>query len=289
MYKEEISLRQNAPCLTWADTWKEKKQKHLESIDIGHEGDFWFQPDNVRRYLKNVRGQYGEFVNEQLQAMIIPPHARVLDIGAGPGPLAVPLAKQGCRVTIVEQAPLMCAACEEYRLAEGADPITIINKRWEDVSSEELGGPFDVVIASFSLTMIDIAHAIRTIQNAVSGRVYLFWFLTLPTWAEVTGDLWLPLQNKKYYPTPLADCLWNVLYEMGIYAHIEVMDPASPHRYESVEEAADQYFERLECTQEWQKELVLTYFREWLIPSGNGGYLFGEGTRNAKIWWDSIP
>jgi SAM-dependent methyltransferase len=274
------------PSSTWAEIWKEKKQKHLDSIDIGHEGDFWLQPDNVRRYLKNARGQYGEVVNEQLRTMIILPKAKVLDIGSGPGTLAVPLAKQGCQVTIVEQAPLMCDACEEYRLAEGADPITIINKRWEEVSPEELRGPFDLVISSFSLTMTDLVHAITKIQKVTSGRVYIFWFLTPPAWAEVMNDLWLPLHNKPYCPTPFADCLWNVLYEMGIYAHVEVMAPAPPHLYESAEHAAGQFFKRLECTHVWQKDLVLTYFRERLIPSDQGGYLFGGGSRNAKVWWE---
>lgn len=287
MDNEWTHADQNPSGLTWADTWREKKQKHLLSIDIGHEGDFWLQPDNVSRYLRNARGQYGEVIEEQIRGMVIPPNARVLDIGSGPGTLAVPLAKQGCLVTIVEQAPLMCSACEEYRLAEGADPITIVNTRWEDVSQDKLGGPFDVVIASFSLTMKDIANAMKTIQEAVSGRVYIFWFLTPPSWAEVMHDLWIPLHNKPYFHTPLADCLWNVLYEMGIYANVEVMDPAPPHRYESAEEAADQYYGRLECTQEWQKEVVLSYFRDRLIPSGDGGFHFGGGNRNAKIWWDT--
>ncbi|HWQ66560.1 MAG TPA: class I SAM-dependent methyltransferase [Methanospirillum sp.] len=287
MHTDEIHPIKKSPGLTWADTWREQKQKHLSSIDIGHEGDFWLQPDNVRRYLKNVHGEYREVIKEQLRTMIVPLNARVLDIGSGPGTLAVPLAKQGCSVTIVEQAPLMCAACEEYRLSEGAAPITIINKRWEEVTPEELGGPFDLVIASFSLTMADITSAIRTIQEVASGSVYLFWFLTPPAWADVLHDLWLPLHNKPYYPTPLADCLWNALYEMEIFAHIEVMTPAPPHRYESAQEAASKFFGRLECTHEWQKDLVLAYFRECLIPSDTGGYQFGGGERNAAIWWEN--
>ncbi|PKL60206.1 MAG: methyltransferase type 12 [Methanomicrobiales archaeon HGW-Methanomicrobiales-4] len=289
MHIHEIHPPRNTTCSSWADMWKEKKTAHLLSIDIDHEGDFWLQPDNVERYLRNARGQYGQVVRQQLRAMIIPPNARVLDIGSGPGTLAVPLAKQGCSVTIVEQAPLMCAACEGYRLSEGADPITIINTRWEDIITDELKGPFDLVIASFSLTMEDLPGAIKTIQKVASGRVYLFWFLTPPAWAEVMGDLWQSLHNRPYCPTPLADCLWNVLYEMGIYANIEVMNPAPPHRYESAEEAAGQFFGRLECREEWQKERVLTYFRERLIPSEQGGYLFGGGSRNAKVWWDSVP
>lgn len=274
------------PGTTWAETWIKRKRDHLRSLDIGHEGDFWMQPDNVRRYLKNVRGPYGQVVIEQLRTMSIPPNAKVLDIGSGPGTLAVPLAMKGCTTTVVEQAPLMCEACEEYRCAEGAEPITIINKRWEDVNPSELSGPFDLVISSYALTMIDLAESIRKIKTVTSGRVYIFWFLTPPSWAEVMRDLWFPLHGKLYESTPLADCLWNVLYEMGIYANLEVMDPAPHHRYDSAEQAAEQFYGRLVCTEEWQREQVLNYFKQRLIHSGEGNYLFGGGSRNAIVWWD---
>ncbi len=286
MINEITSDGKSSP-ITYASIWKKTKEEHLRSIDIGHEGDFWMQPENVKRYLKNVEGQYGQVVTQQLQRIVIPPDAKVLDIGSGPGTLAVPLAMKGCITTIVEQAPLMCEACEEYRKGNGAPPITIINKRWEDVIPEELPGPFDLVISSYALTMIDIAEAIRKIQAVASGRVYLFWFLTPPSWAQVIQDLWYPLHGKTYIPTPLADCLWNVLYEMGIYANLEVTDPAPPHRYESVTQAAEQFYGRLVCTEQWQKDIVISYFNDHLISNSPGDFLFEKESRNAIIWWDN--
>jgi SAM-dependent methyltransferase len=271
----------------WAERWRELKEKHLESVNIVHEGDYWMDEENVRRYLENTRGQYGEVVSWQLGSMVIHPGCRVLDIGSGPGTLAVPLAKLGCRVTVVEQSPLMCAALEEYRAAEKADPITIIHKRWEEVRSEELSGPFDVIIASFSLTMTDIAQAIRTIQQVGTGLVYLYWFLTPPSWAGMMKDLWPLLHKKEYYPTPLADCLWNVLYEMGIYANVEVMDPAPPRIFDSIENAVKSVSGRLLCTEKWQIKIVRSYFTDTLLPTDDGRYFYEEGNISAKIWWDN--
>ena len=271
----------------WAAKWTELKMKHLRSINTSHEGDFWMDPENVRKYLENTRGEYGKVVEDQLRSMKIATSARVLDIGSGPGTLAVPLAKKGCRVTIVEQSPLMCAVSEEYRREQTENPIRIITRRWEEVTREELEGPFDVIIASFSLTMSDIRGTIQTIQAVSSGRVFLFWFLTLPSWAEIMIDLWPSLHQRPYHPTPLADCLWNVLYEMGIYAHIEVMDPAPPHSYDSVEQVVKSMTGRLECTEEWQREIIRSYIREKVLPTADGTYLFGGGHRSAKIWWDN--
>ena len=42
--------------------------------------------------------------------------------------------------------------------------IRIIPKRWEDVTVQELADRFDVVIASYSLTMMDIGKALAKMQ-----------------------------------------------------------------------------------------------------------------------------
>ncbi len=282
--QEDIS---SIPVETWAERWAVLKERHLRSVNINNEGDFWLDPDNVRRYLENTRGEYSKVVAEQLRIIHAPPGATVLDIGSGPGTLAVPLAKQGCRVTVVEQAPLMCNALEEYRVQEEAPPVRIIIRRWEDITGEELQGPFDLIIASFSLTMTDIAGAIRMIQRVSSGKVFLFWFLTPPSWADMMQELWPSLHNREYYPTPLADCLWNVLYEMGIYANLEVMEPAPPATYESIEQAVRSAVKRLECTEEWQYKIVQTYFTRHASMTPDGRVLAGGGHRSATIWWDN--
>jgi len=271
---------------SWAARWAIQKKRHLESVNTPHEGEFWMDPDNVRRYLENTRGSYGRVIADQLKTMIIPSRARILDIGAGAGSLAVPLAKKGCDVTAVELSPLMCAALEKYRESEGAPPITVITRRWEDISPSDLHTPYDVTIASYSLTMVEIADAIRKIQAVTSGRVYLFWFLTPPSWAGVMRDLWPSLHHRQYYSSPLADCLWNVLYEMGIYAHIEVQSPAPPRIFETVDQAVRHMAGRLNCTEEWQIQIITNYYRERMEHCPDGRYLCEEGHRSAKIWWD---
>ena len=59
-------------------------------------------------------------IEAQLEAMQIPPGSTVLDIGTGPGTLAVPLALAGCDVTVVEPSAGMRAAMREYRVSSWA-------------------------------------------------------------------------------------------------------------------------------------------------------------------------
>ena len=133
---------------------------------------------------------------EQLGGIKIYPGAKVLDIGAGPGTLAVPLARRGCKVTVVEPSPMMVSALREYQASEQVEDIRIIEKRWEDVTIEELGGPFDIVIASYSLSMVDIGEAVRKMDTVCSGTVYLFWFLK-------------PSPSSESPPSSLAKSPWS--------------------------------------------------------------------------------
>ncbi|HWQ63314.1 MAG TPA: class I SAM-dependent methyltransferase [Methanospirillum sp.] len=275
------------PGTSWAEQWTHLKERHIRSIYTNSQNTFWLDPDNIRMYLENIQGDYSKVVDKQLRTINALTGCSVLDIGSGPGTLAVPLAKLGCNVTVIEQAPLMCQALEEYRIQQDAPPIKIISRQWEDVTSEELQGPFDLIISSFSLTMTDIVGTIRMIQRISSGRVYLFWFLTLPSWAEMMQELWPELHGREYYPTPLADCLWNVLYEMGIYANLEVMESAPPVFYESIAQAAKIIAKRFECTEEWQNKIIHEYLIKNVRIAPDGRILVGREHRSAIIWWDN--
>ena len=65
--------------------------------------------------------------------------------------------------------------------------------------------------------MYDIREALRKMDTASSGSVHLFWFVDMPFWERMYADLWEPLHGSPYHAGPKADCLFGVLYQMGIY------------------------------------------------------------------------
>ena len=161
-------------------------------------------------YVKSrTRKSWQGNVDAQLNAMHIPDGARVLDIGGGTGTHAIPLAAKGCDVTVIEPSGAMREQLQE-NLASSGTGLTILPSRWEDISGSELGDPFDAVIASYSLSMSDIGDALDKMQDCCQGTVHLFWFLSSPSWARVSQDLWPLLHNREYPGEPLADCLWQV-------------------------------------------------------------------------------
>ena len=72
-----------------------------------------------------------------------------------------------------------------------------MQKLWEDVDIvRDLAAPYDIVIASLSLTMNDIREALFKMDAAASGSVHLFWFADMPFWEKMYADLMVPLHGR---------------------------------------------------------------------------------------------
>jgi SAM-dependent methyltransferase len=275
-----------SPSRYWRDLWRQQKLALLAAPKYRTSQSYWKNKQNVLDlYLKSRKTTaWQEKVRSHLDFMKIPAGSRVLDIGGGTGTLAVPLAARGCRVTVVEPSSVMREGLAENGRGAGVSGIRVIPKRWEDVSLQELDGPFDAVIDGYALSMPDIGEALEKMQASCTGAVHLFWFLTSPTWDRISIDLWPALHGGVYPGEPLADCLWQVLYEMGIHANL-IVEAKRPTFFSSAEAAAQDYFHRLNCSTPEQEQVLLSYFGEHLHRSGDG-FSFGERSFSAHIWWN---
>jgi hypothetical protein len=116
---------------------------------IPAEVEYW---NGYARWYQRWRthNNYHKPIIEDLQRRVRPGW-RVLDIGAADGPLALPLAKMGCRVTALEPAlPLREDLAAAVRRLMIPGPI-ILGKTWEEYSGGRRGEPFDLVLACNSL------------------------------------------------------------------------------------------------------------------------------------------
>ena len=91
--------------------------------------------------------EYGQQIVDVLKD-IIKPDFEVLDIGTGPGTLAIPLAKLVKNVTALDPSKGMIKVLEESAVTEGIDNIATINKTWQEVDDAEIREKFDLVISS---------------------------------------------------------------------------------------------------------------------------------------------
>lgn len=109
---------------------------------------------------------------KRANAFNFPKSYTVLDIGAGPGILALPLSKIVKEVVAVEPSIEMAKHLNRHIEDENIKNIKVINKKWQDV--QDFDSEFDAVIASYSLNMKDISEMILKMNKASKKHCYIF-------------------------------------------------------------------------------------------------------------------
>lgn len=269
----------------WNGLWKERRKKLAEagSTDCG---SLWEDVRAAQRYARQVEDPEGgrERIQLILQDLTVPEGARILDIGAGPGCVTVPLARKGAEVTVVEPAEGMCQVLRERIQQDGFGNIRIIPKRWEDVTVEEIEGPFDIVLSSFALGMDDLQAAVEKMTAVCGGRVYLYWFVGETSWQQLRRRLWPALHGKELPPVPEEDVLYNLLYCLGYSVAVRRFSYSFVDRYTTLEDlvAGQKSAYRL-ITRELETQflsLILPYLRE----DENGYWIPGYAEFAAYSW-----
>ncbi len=123
----------------------------------------------------------------------MPPGARVLFAGAGPGTDVVQAARAGLRVTAVDVCPVMLAAAR--RRVQRAGVTANVKLLEADVRHLPVAHEYDVVCAQFFLNVF-AAHALPRVlaalagQLAAGGRLLVGDFRALPPGGRVWQRLW---------------------------------------------------------------------------------------------------
>ncbi len=271
--------------IDWNDIWKELMTNQQRLDKSGDKNGHWNKKENAERFWKRTQ-ENSERTDSTLNELPLTSESRVLDIGSGPGRLAIPIARKVSHVTAVEPAAGMMEILKENTKQQGIDNISCVSKRWEDIDVEnDIDAPYDVVIASFSLGMPDIKEAIRKMEQASSKYVYLYWFAGTTPWEEHSIALWPSLYGKNYVPGPKCDVLYNLLYNMGIYPDVHVFSMDYTNYFSSVDEAMDFYRDRYVIETQEQESILRDYLKGILVQENGQLVEKGNSTR-VKISWE---
>ncbi len=280
MKKERLIER-----IDWNNVWKSRYRAHTASEGFMDGLHIWNREEAARRYDRLARQEYGRRIRETLEDLVIPAGSRVLDIGSGPGTLAIPLASRAAGVTAVEPAEGMISVFRAAIDNEGIKNITIVEKKWEDVDPfSDLDGPFDVVVASLSLSFPDIRVAVAKMQEVCAGFVNLYWFVDMPFWERNYHAIWPALHGSPYMQGPKVDCLWMVLFQMGIYPGVKMMTLDKSYRFTTKEEMYDHFRGRFGVTGPEQEKIMQNYLDSIARVESGTVTVSGDSTY-AKIWW----
>ena len=269
----------------WNEIWKRRQELHESSKSPDDPSHDWNRKENAERYDANARSEYDERVKTTIASLDINRNSRVLDIGSGPGTLAIPLAPLVKEITAVEPGAGMMEIFKNNAEKQGIRNISYVQKLWEDVDlSQDLTSPHDVVIASLSLTMHDIREALLKMNAASSRSVHLFWFVDMPFWERMYADLWEPLHGSPYHAGPKTDCLFGVLYQMGIYPDVTMLPLAKEYRFGSQEEMLGFFRKRFGARTPEEQKVVDEYVTPIMRTEGNAVVISGNSTF-AHVRW----
>jgi SAM-dependent methyltransferase len=269
----------------WNEVWKRRLALNRSTPEFREGADLWGGREQARRYAVRSETGHTHRVAEEMRDLAVSPGDRVLDIGSGPGTLALPLARAGALVTAVDPAEGMLAELRAAAEKEGFAAVTTVRGLWEEIDpARDLRPPYDRVVASFSLAMPDIRSALAAMDAAASGSVHLYWFADEPLWERLYLALWEDLHGAPYCPKPKADCLFNVLYGMEIYANVLMRSLEGMTTFATVEDAVAHFAPRMSVETPEQREILRDYFENNLVRRNDGLALVGSSTY-AAIWW----
>lgn len=275
---------EDAAALDWNQVWKRRFALNQSTPAFREGADLWRGREQARRYAVRSEANRHARVAEAVKDLDISPGDRVLDIGSGPGTLALPLARAGASVTAVDPAEGMLAELQAASEREEVTGITTIQGRWEEIDPvRDLEPPYDRVVASFSLSMPEIRSALAAMDAVASGSVHLYWFADEPLWERLYLALWEDLHGASYHPKPKADCLFNVLYGMRVYANVLMRPLDGTITFATVEDAVEHFAPRMSVETPEQRRILRDYVREYVRRDG-GVSLTGSSTY-AAIWW----
>jgi SAM-dependent methyltransferase len=273
--------------IDWNEAWN-----HAESLSGKKEEfvtclDRWSDPARCKKFGSTAKEGNWSGSRARIEAMNLTPESRVLDIGAGPGTLAVPLAGIVRQVTAVEPSSGMVACLTENLREETIENVRIVKKKWEDVEvTSDLDMPYDVVVASYSLGVPDLRAALLKMNAASSRYVYIFWFANMQSpWRRNYSDIWEQLFGVSAREKQRPNIIFNLLNQMGIYANIEVTKEDLVTSFTSIDEAVADQAGGLKLKTGEQVAVLREYLTKKLQRE-NGRYVIRGTSYQAKIWWE---
>ena len=222
----------------------------------------------------------GDALFARLQALVRPDDT-ILDVGAGTGRYALPLARLARHVVAVEPSPAMRRHLDERRAAAGIANLTIVPAAWPEAEVEAA----EIVIC------FHVVYGVREIAPFVQAldrhtrRVCLIALRVdqHPGQRELAAELFgeTPVRQPAFLD------LYPVLAELGIVADVQIIPTPGSFRFADHAAAIAHYRDRLKIapgtpTEAHLRELLAAR----LVPDDAGHWRWpGPAPRNAIVSW----
>ncbi len=207
----------------------------------------------------------------------------ILDVGSGPGTLALPLASQVQSVTALDYSQVMLELLNNKIAQKKITNISTILGAWED-DWPKLGiGKYDLTIASRSMGVANLPEAIKKL-NAHSKEYVFITDRIAPTPfdPEAFKAIGRPFDSGPDYIYTV-----NVLYSMGINANIDIIQLEKDVHYENFQEALDSYLWMFKDLTQNETNKLESYINSNVLSQKDNHLVVRRPfpPRWAIIWW----
>ncbi len=161
----------------------------------------------------------------------------ILDAGAGPGTLSIPVAKRVKSVTALDYSQGMLDALETEAQKQGVRNINTVHASWEDDWGQQDLGRHDICIASRSLSGPNLAASLAKL-NAHSSK-YVFVVDRIGPTPFDEGAF--KAVNKAFRSGPDYIYTINTLYSMGIHCSVDIIGLSPDTTYSDIKAAMESY------------------------------------------------
>lgn len=206
-----------------------------------------------------VSVQKSPYVDDFISRMQISADDTVLDIGCGPGTLAIPLAKQVKEVIAIDFSAKMLEELEKYAKEEGLTNIKTYHLSWEDDWS--VLPQVDIAVASRSFEVKDIDNALSKMNEKVKKACYI----TYKAGGSFVDTDILDYIGKKIVMKPDFWYIPMILYKKGHFPYVDYIATSKGSiKSQNEDEFVESLIWSLGSLDEAQQDKAREYYKEFI-------------------------
>ncbi len=196
--------------IDWNKMWRQERQQ--KSWAGKKQGDW---DKRAASYAKRQKGH--SYARHLIELMAPEPGWTVLDVGCGPGTLALPLARRVKKITALDFSGEMLNELRKRLAHENIGNVEARQLSWADDWGAEGLKPHDITLASRSMSVPDLGQALEKLNNWAVKKVFV---------SDRVGsgpfdpDLFAAL-DRPFEPGPDYIFTINILYRMGIHPKVD--------------------------------------------------------------------
>ena len=219
--------------LNWKEVWEEKQKQRMRPLKVVYEREFQAKfAEDYSEMAKYNNYEYGRKAVEALSEML-DKDFEVLEIGAGPGTLTIPLAKNVKKVVAVESSETAVEYLKRNIKGSQIENVEIINRNWMEVDDREIKDRFDLAVCSHFLWQVkDLEKHLKKMENASNN----YCAVIQPAGRDsIVKELWTKITGESYRGEfdPDADYFaYSILRQWGRLVNVRAMNYSIERNFE---------------------------------------------------------